>query len=180
MRKKAIKFSGFIFAMLLCFIMAGCDNGNTVTVTDEAKTQVVEKFLSEFCTFNKEERYNTFSEAIAEIGIEQNEETSVVAEKQQQAYDEYYKSFASLATQNCIDTMQANRLPFKYDSVVFEKDITVEIGDVEYETTGENSYTFEVSFKSSEANEILKSPIKGQLTLQIADGQVLVDSIRVY
>lgn len=179
MRKKLFMFFYFLCLIVLCFAAVSCGKMNENTVSEETKLLTVESFLREFFTFNKEERYAVFSEKINGTDSAEQEKFDI-NEMQENAYKEYFKSFVSLGTYKCIEDMKKSRLPIKYDSIASEKELIAEIADMKYEVSGENGYIFEISFKSDEANEFFKAPIKGKITVRIIDKEVLVDSINIF
>uniref|UniRef100_UPI0040574968 hypothetical protein n=1 Tax=Agathobacter sp. TaxID=2021311 RepID=UPI0040574968 len=149
----------------------------------EAKEKAVETFLNEFFSFNNEERYQTLSEKIDSIeydGESGSTEGALqgLSDEHQKAYEEYYRAFEEIATQNCIDSMQTNRLPIQFESHITESGTKVKVSDMQYEAADENAYTFEVSFESEDS--VFQSPMKGKVTLPVADGQVLVDSVIIH
>ena len=174
--KNAWNYVSFLLGIVLCLGLAGCANTES---SEDAKVEAAEAFLTEFFTFNKQQRYYTFFEAID--GADGREEgADAVLEKQRQAYEEYYRPFADMATQSCIDQMQANRLPLKYDELVAQEEISAQISAIHCEASNDNAIDFEISFDCEETNEYFQAPVTGRVTIQAAGGRVCVDSIAIY
>jgi hypothetical protein len=183
--KKKLYYSVFLLLVMLCFGIVGCTKTDTNEITEEQKEEAAETFLNEFFSFNQEGRYDALSEALADIDTTgasgtETEGVQSITEETQRIYEDYYRAFADVATDNCVENMLSNRMLVKYDSLAAEQGIECKIANVECKSSDENSYTFEISFQSDEANELFHAPMKGRVTIESADGKVLVDSITLY
>ena len=76
---------------------------------------VVENFLEETFSFNHGDRYHVLMKKLSdEVESDETEvEFEEFTEEQQLAYDEYYKDFEEMITQNCEETMIKNRYPMQ-------------------------------------------------------------------
>lgn len=147
----------------LIFISTGC----SAFSANKKAEEVTVAFLTEFFSINKNDRYRSFSESTEDI------------EKSKEIYDDYYLPFNTLASQKCIETMKANRLPFKYDGLAFDNNLSASISNLKIELVRENVYSYEITFNSVEANELFKAPLKGKITLSTFENEVLVDSFTI-
>ena len=166
-----VKFYFMLILMLpiLCVNITGCGMSERNKVTNEKKDEVVETLLNEFFSFNKDERYISFTR------LTEKQENS---ESSRQAYEKSYAALSKLSTQSCFDNLQQNRLPVQYDKYVVDNEIHVQIDEMEYEEVEENVYEFSVTFKSD--NEAFSSPMKGKLVTKIIDEEVFIDDIIIY
>lgn len=156
------KKRSFVISLILSlvFLLTGC----SAFSSNKKAEGVALDFLTEFFTFNKDNRSHTFADVAEDI------------ESDQKGYDDYFLPFEDIASQKCIETMYLNREPFKYDTLAFENDLTVSINDIKTELLRENVYAFEITFNSAKANEIFKAPIEGEITLSVFENDILVDS----
>lgn len=154
---------------MLFITLSACGVTEGDEVKKEKKDQVVETFLNEFFSFNKDDRYVSF----AQVAEEQED-----SEISRQAYEESYAALSKLSTQNCFEKLQQNRLPTQYDKYVVENELDVQIDELEYDAVEENGYEFSVTFKSDD--ETFDSQIKGKLTIKIIEDEVFVDEIIIY
>lgn len=159
-----------ILVLVMLFLtLSACGVTEGDEVKKEKKDEVVETFLDEFFSFNKDERYVSFTQV-----AEEPEDSEVV----QTLYEESYAALSQLSTQSCFDNLQQNRLPAQYDKYVVDNEIPVQIDEMEYEEVEENVYEFSVTFKSD--NEAFSSPMKGKLVTKIIDEEVFIDEIIIY
>ena len=167
MNKKLSVAGFFVLLAVVCLSFCGCAK----KITEESKMETVDAFLTEFFCFNHLQRYDIYLETL------QNAEDIETHEK---ASQEYYQPFLSMSTENCINGMQRNRLPLKYDSLIVSNGITVEIQEIQCDPVNENTYAFEVSFEPSEIDDVLSTPVKGRITIETIDKVVYIDSITMY
>lgn len=164
-----------IILIALAIFVIGCAKVNTKGINETREKEVIENFLYEVFELNKQGRCNTFQEMVGETedisALNKTEGVQEISNETQQAYKDYCKSFEAYATQKCIDLMKANRIPMQYDLYVINQNVAVEIADVQYEKVSENTYSFEVLYKTD-----LPS-IKGKVTIEMAEDQVLVTSV---
>lgn len=162
---------------VLGLLLMGCAKEESKEVTDTKKNEIVETFLTEVFTIDKDSRYETLLGIVIEADFPSvPEETGLqeAPEEVQKAYDAYYKSFEPFATKKCIESMQANRIPMKYDAHISDEGTGAEITDIKYEKVSDNSYSFEVSYDADMSN------IKGKLTLETKGEQVYVNFIDIH
>lgn len=173
---KRVSVSVLFVIMLIgfCFNAISC----TKAVDEEDKINAVKAFVTEFCTFNKNDRYNKFKDTLLSLYSESNSE--VFEKKQNEAYEKYLEIFSDMITEECLDTMAANRYPAVFDEMVADKNLVAEIDGLNCTFIRENVYDFEVTFKSEEVNELLNASVKGQIEIKIVDNRVYVDSIYLY
>lgn len=168
----------FIILIVLEIFVVGCAKNNAKGLAEIQEKELIENFLYEVFDLNKQQRCNTFIEMVGPTRdmsiLPETEGVQEISNETQQAYENYCKPFEAYATQKCIDLMQANRIPIQYDLYVVNQNVTVEIADVQYEKVSENTYSFEVSYKTD-----LYS-IKGKITIEKAEGKVLVTSVNAY
>ena len=145
----------------LVFISVGC----TKSFSDEEKTETVNAFLTEFFSFNKDNRYGVLTEDVPD------------KKELEEAVKKYMLPFKAFTSEQCYDTMRANRMPGKYDSIAFENSISVKPKDITVDLLRENVYSFEIIFDSEEANEAFSAPIKGEVSIITAENKALIDSI---
>lgn len=176
MRKKHFLIC-FVVLLSLCII--GCSNVKEKGITEEKKEKVVEDFLKEVFHLNNEERYTILMDNLVKNNSLEKETVDFqeFSEKQQLAYNEYYKNFEGMVTESCIDSMIKNRYPMQYEKLLIEAGEVVEIDNIHFEAIDEDTYTYEVSFKE---NEMFESTIKGSVILLIENNQVLVDVFVIY
>ncbi len=169
-RPPVILFALLVILVLLCFGLVSCELGRGGADLEEQKTQTMNQFLTEFFQFNNQNRYEKNLEAVQ--GMDD-------LEAMEAAIQEYYQPFLSIVTENCLDLMQANRMPFKYDAIAASQGITPQIQNIQYEPVDETSYAFEITYKEGGISDIFPTPIKGRISIEVAENQVRVDSITI-
>lgn len=152
MKKKWFKFHTLLWIMILGFVFVGCTQSKENTITEADKEELVENFLNEFFSFNNNERY------------ENND----------------YAYLWEITTTECADKMQANRMPYKYDKLVVENGLTVEVENIEYEKVDENVYSFVITFKTNQTTDYFSTPVNGQVVVDVIDGEAFISSIVMY
>lgn len=152
MRKKYFKLFTLLWIMILAFVFVGCTQSKENTITEADKEEIVENFLNEFFSFNNNGRY------------ENND----------------YAYLWEITTAECADKMQANRMPYKYDKLVAENELIVEVENIEYEKIDENVYSFVITFKKNQTMDYFSTPANGQVIVDVIDGEVLISSIVIY
>ena len=128
---------------------------------------------------NKDGRYDAMLQSAAEDQPAATENNSLQSYPLE-TVDTYYQQMADLATETCLDTLRANRIPASYDKIVREAGLTARIETLQLTQTKDNTYTFEISFDSKEVNSLLDAPITGQVTVCETDGAFLVDTLRIF
>lgn len=157
-----MKINILIIVILTCAILVTSCNQSINTAVKE---EVVTNFLNEFFSFNKDNRYKTISDTSNDIS------------SLEKSISNYYNAFDDFASQQCIETMTANRLPIKYDLMVYEKNLSLIICDVIIHEVRENVFSFEIIFDSQYDNEFKNIPRCGEVKIAIIENQVLIDAI---
>ncbi len=162
--------------MIISLSLTACLNSDSAS-----EEEVVKNFLHEFFSINGRGRYDRLMEitTTSASGSTTSEGVSELPVDIQQAYEDYYLPFADTASESCIASMQASRLPVKYDAFFAEYAAKVELDKITLVAVNENSYNFEVLLKADQDLEQMQSPVKGKLTISEVDGQILVDSILI-
>lgn len=180
------KHIGVVLVLILCFSMMGCSTDESVekTFTKEEKENFVTDFLIEFFTFNNNDRYEVL------ITTVENDNTTVVEEGvgiqplsvvQEKALADYYEALSEYVTEECLNTMQANRLPFQLDKFVKEKGLeeSIDYFIIDGESGPENTYLYEVYFEGNSEEIAFIEVLKGQVSIEIVDGEMKVSSISI-
>ena len=162
--------------MLISLFVTGCLNADS-----GSKEDTVKDFLNEFFSINNQGRYDKLMEVTiaSDSSSASSDGVSELPEDIQKAYENYYLPFADTASDSCIDSMQASRLPIKYDAFFAEYAVNVQVDKVTLEKVNENSYNFEILLKADQDLEQVQSPIRGKVTTLDIDRETLVDSILI-
>lgn len=142
--KKRNKIKWLIFSIILLSISAfyiGCKPKETHT-----SQEIAEQFLKEIFTSNYKNRYVKFLE--------------------DENIDKYYKSFSFCASQECIEKLQKNRMPLKYDKEAIEKGISYIVSNIELEFDTSRTGTFEVFLTDESKAETPTQKATGQFTFE--------------
>lgn len=99
-------------------------------------------------------------------------------DNQQNAMDDYYSNLSKYVTKECLDTMQANRLPVQLDRFVKEKEIVASVDYVELLLEDEDTYSYKVYFEE-EKEAYFIDPLAGKVSVEIVDGEIQVTSISI-
>ncbi len=176
-----MKRNNFLFAitmtlMIISLLFTACLDSDAST-----KEDTVKDFLNEFFSINNQGRYDKLMEVTiaSDSSSASSDGVSELPEDIQKAYENYYLPFADTASDSCIDSMQASRLPIKYDAFFAEYAVNVQVDKVTLEKVNENSYNFEILLKADQDLEQVQSPIRGKVTTLDIDGETLVDSISI-
>ena len=180
------KYISVVLVLVICFFMMGCSTDESVekTFTKEEKENFVTDFLIEFFTFNNNDRYEVLIETV------ENDNTTVVEEGvgiqplsdvQEKALADYYTALSKYVTEDCLNTMQANRLPFQLDKFVKEKGLeeSIDYFIIDGESGPENIWMYEVYFEGNREAEAFIEVLKGQVAIDIVDGEMKVTSISI-
>lgn len=119
---------------------------------------LVKDFLTEFFTWNKDNRLDTFSA---------------------DSTDTYYTPFRQYLTEDALQNLAANRLPYKYDITVPDG-TAAEVTDLSctFDENGTNcQFTVSIQIKSSQ--KTLNQTASGQLSLTGAGADALIDNIHI-
>lgn len=180
------KYRILLLAFLLCFSLVGCstDELKNKTFTKEEKENFVTDFLIEFFTFNCNERYDVLIKTIendeSHLDVE-GDGIQPLSDIQQKAIEDYYAGLAKYVTEECLTTMQANRLPFQLDKFVKEKGLVESIDYFVLDGVSgpENTYLYEVYFEGNSEEIAFIEVLKGQVSIEIVDGEIKVTSISI-
>jgi len=192
MKKRLVLF----LVLVLSMTMVGCSSGASDNVTDssqmtkeiteEEKEDVISEFLVDFFGLNCDGRYDTFMKEVEGIDYLANAEVSEegIAElpkEFQDAYDNYFDELSKYATEDCIRTMKANRLPIQLDMFAKEKEIkdSIDYIELDYSEGDENVYSYAVHFEAYEGETYFTEPLRGQVSVEIVDGEVKISSISI-
>jgi hypothetical protein len=124
-----------LMAMLFALLLAGCGNSGNTENAENEKEAAAEAFLTHFYTTDDGGRYTTMQSSSAET-----------EEEVEESVDAYYSKLAELATDDLLEKLQANRMPYVYDEMDEEAGITVDSPQIELNAQQEeNSYDFTVT-----------------------------------
>lgn len=119
---------------------------------------LVRDFLTEFFTWNKDNRLDTFSADNPDI---------------------YYAPFQQYLTEDALKKIAADRLPYKYDITVPDG-TAAEVTDLSctFDEKGTNcQFTVSIQIKSSQ--KTLNQAASGQLSFTRAGSDVLIDNVHI-
>lgn len=127
--------------------------------TEKTSPEALAKsFLTEFFTWNKDNRLDTFSA---------------------DSTDAYYAPLQQYLTKDALQNLAANRLPYKYDITVPDG-TAAEVTDLSctFNENGTNcQFTVSIQIKSSQ--KTLNQTASGQLSLTGAGADALIDNIHI-
>lgn len=127
--------------------------------TEKTSPEALAKsFLTEFFTWNKDNRLDTFSA---------------------DSTDTYYAPLQQYLTKDALQNLAANRLPYKYDITVPDG-TAAEVTDLSctFNENGTNcQFTVSIQIKSSQ--KTLNQTASGQLSLTGAGADALIDNIHI-
>lgn len=119
---------------------------------------LAKSFLTEFFTWNKDNRLDTFSADNT---------------------DTYYAPLQQYLTEDALQTLAANRLPYKYDITVPDGTVA-EVTDLSctFDENGTNcQFTVSIQIKSSQ--KTLNQTASGQLSFTKAGSDALIDNVHI-
>ena len=178
---------------ILCVTMIGCTSNDVddagknqqslEEISQEEKDNYVTDFLIEFFNFNCNERYDTLMKAMEndDSVVDVSDTTEGIQplpENQQNAISDYYSDLSKYVTKDCLDTMQANRLPVQLDRFVKEKGIVASVDYIELLLDDENTYSYKIYFEE-EGEAYFVDPLAGQVSIEIVDGEIKVTKITI-
>lgn len=174
-----------LIAFTLCFSMIGCtsDTQKQTELSKEEKEEVISDFLVEFFNFNCNGRYDTLIQAMENdnslVDVNTGEEgIAPITQVQEQALETYYEYLTSYVTAECLETMQANRLPVQLDKFTKEKGIEASIDYIELTEYDENTYSYRVYFE--EAGEAyFADGLAGQVSYEVIGDEVKISAISI-
>lgn len=194
MRRKYIAI--LVLVTISCLVMTGCTSGSADNtkedtqiieeITKEEKDNFVTDFLLEVFTFNCNDSYDTLMDAVENDDslVDVNDTTEGIqplSKSQQEAIDHYYEYLSKYVTEECMATMQANRIPVQLDRFVKEKGLqeSVDYIELDYVDDQENTYLYEVHFEGNDSEIAFIEQLKGPVTIEIVDGKIKVSSISI-
>lgn len=190
-----MKKNRIVVFMMLCVLLlgiTGCasdsqeDTQKIEEITQEEKYNFITDFLIEFFTFNGNGRYDTLMEAV------ENEDSLVdvndpsegiqpISESQQKAIDNYYADLSKYVTEDCLNKMQANRLPVQLDQLVKERGLqeSIDYFVLDGISGQENTYLYEVYFEGEGEEAAFIEKLQGQVTVEIIGEEIRISSISI-
>lgn len=189
MKKKIV----LLILSILCVTMIGCTSNDVddagknqqslEEISQKERDNYVTDFLIEFFNFNCNERYDTLMESMEndDSVVDVSDTTEGIQplpENQQNAINDYYSDLSKYVTKDCLDTMQANRLPVQLDRFVKEKGIVASVDYIELFLDDEDTYSYKVYFEE-EGEVYFVDPLAGQVSIEIVDGEIKVSSISI-
>lgn len=176
---------GLLIALIFCFCMISCtsDEQNQTEISKEEKQEVLTDFLVEFFNFNCNGRYDTLMQAMENddslVDVNTGEEGIVpITQVQEQALETYYAYLMPYVTEECLDTMQANRLPVQLDKFTKEKGIEASVDYIELTEYDENTYSYRVYFEET-GEAYFTDGLAGQVSYEIVGDEVKVSAISI-
>ena len=150
MKSKRLIIIGLIISILLIF--SGCG-------TEKNAETIEENFLTNAFTTNYEGRWDNYKDA---LGSTENDPVKI-----------YYSDLEPLCTENGLDSMSANRIPFEYEELAEKYGYTFKPENISVEKT---KFTLDLNILSGE-NVVGSIKQTGQIQIVSEDGKELVDSI---
>ncbi len=132
-----------ILTTLLLFgiFITGCaKKANNVNTSQE----VGEKFLNQLFTSNYENRYTEF---LADNDI-----------------DKYYDTFSKYTSQECLEKLEQDRMPIKYDKEAQKDNVFLSVSDIKIEFDEKGVGQFEVFLNDQNDKETIIKKATGQIT----------------
>ena len=156
MHKKLLVFIPVIVILLL--VLSGIFLYFSRKTEKTSPEALAKSFLTEFFTWNKDNRLDTFSA---------------------DSTDTYYAPLQQYLTKDALQNLAANRLPYKYDITVPDG-TAAEVTDLSctFNENGTNcQFTVSIQIKSSQ--KTLNQTASGQLSLTGAGADALIDNIHI-
>ncbi len=159
MKLRMILLMGIIVVMF-----SSCGSGDA---EDENK---IKGFLTNYYTWNKEDRYKIISEA--EISDRQTYITKYL--------EPYYASFKEEVTNEMLDKMIAGRMPLSEDKYAFDNKQTVVVKDVTLESYVEEEYVYNynVTLDVTQNGSSKTEEISGQISVNGNKEPILIKNFR--
>lgn len=126
------RFAITILAMLSFFLVA-CSGVQTETLSEE---EVIKEFLYSYWTQDAEGRYQAFAEGSVTSDVEEMKKVTKT----------YYESVEQYVTEEVLEELMANRMPYKYEALADQRDASYAIQDVQLEEKEGGIYHFEITF----------------------------------
>lgn len=143
MKKKYVPI--FMIVIMSVLLLAGCQKDG---VKENANTslKIEKEFLQQIFTSDYEERYTNFLK--------------------DDDMEAYYKSLTECTTQECLEYLQQNRIPLKYDKEAEDKKVNYNVSDIEVAYDEEGTGTFEVVFEDENNKDETAQKATGQITVE--------------
>ena len=174
-----------LIAIIVCFCMIGCtsDAQEQRENFEVDKQEVITDFLVEFFNFNCNGRYDTLMGAIENddslVDVNTGEEgIAPITQVQEQALETYYEYLTPCVTEECLETMQANRLPVQLDKFTKEKGIEASIDYIELTEYDENTYSYRVHFEEI-GDAYFTDGLAGQVSYEVIGDEVKISGISI-
>lgn len=134
-----------ILTTLLLFgvFIIGCTKEDNNADTSQ---EVGEKFLNQLFTSNYENRYTEF---LADKDI-----------------DKYYDTFSKYTSQKCLEELERDRIPIKYDKEAQKDNVFLSVSDIKIEFDEKGVGQFEVFLNNQNDNETTIKKATGQITIE--------------
>lgn len=156
MHKKLRVFIPVIVILLL--VLSGIFLYFSRKIEKTSPEALAKSFLTEFFTWNKDNRLDIFSA---------------------DSTDTYYTPFRQYLTEDALQNLAVNRLPYKYDITVPDG-TAAEVTDLSctFDEKGTNcQFTVSIQIKSSQ--KTLNQAASGQLSFTRAGSDVLIDNVHI-
>lgn len=162
--------------VLFCLSVYGCAAKSSVETED-----VREAFMTVCGTYNYEGRYEAFNESMESLAEMTADDAEKTLRRLFSAQQDYYASISEYVSPELYERMVANRDPFKYEELAHEQGISYRTDGFEFEeyskTDSKTTYSFVAYFILTDSEGVeQRGSIKGQITVQEADGKNLVSN----
>nr|HMM32864.1 hypothetical protein [Clostridia bacterium] len=155
----------------------GCAAKSSVDTED-----VREAFLTVYGTYNYDGRYEAFNESMESLEKMTADDAEKTLRRLFSAQQDYYASLSDYVSPKFYERMVANNDPFKYEELAYEKGLSYRTDGFEFEeyskTGDKTTYSFVAHFVLTDSEGVeQRGSIKGQITVQEADGKKLVSNL---
>ena len=162
---------------LLCLSVCGCAAKSSVDTED-----VREAFLTVYGTYNYDGRYEAFNESMESLEKMTADDAEKTLRRLFRAQQDYYASLSDYVSPKFYERMVANNDPLKYEELAYEKGLSYRTDGFEFEeyskTGDKTTYSFVAHFVLTDSEGVeRRGSIKGQITVQEADGKKLVSNL---
>ena len=144
MKKKYVPISMIIIMSLL--LLAGCQKDGANKENANTSQEIEKEFLQQIFISDYEERYTNFLK--------------------DEDMEAYYKLLSECTTQECLEYLQKNRIPLKYDKEAEDKQVSYTVSDIEVAYDEEGTGTFEVVFEDENSKDETAQKATGQITIE--------------
>lgn len=154
---------GLLLVMISLFV-TGCASKEDAQNAQDMK----EDFIQVYFTSDYNQRYTN----LMSNGVDLVEESETY-------YEAYYSDISSLVTQECLNTLIANREPIKYDKQAADNGESITVADVTFEEyNSENGvYLFTVTLEADNGSSTSTYDVTGQITVEKEADQEKVSHI---